>query len=140
MLVAQLPGRCQKLLRRFSAAGTQQLVNAHDRVLRHVHELGATLEVRGQRVSPGGAGDLGLLAQRRSSDAQVLERAAVLKQGLERDLIETVAALSAPGLGALRRQRIGGSLQRFLAHGALPRKATSTFSGRAPTEVNSVSM
>src|SRR6476620_5876111 len=81
-------------------------------------------------VSRPAARAIGLLAQRRSRDAKVLER----------DLIETLAALSAHDFGALLRQRIVGNRQRFLAHAALPRKATSTFSGTAPSEVNSVSM
>src|SRR5262249_61924597 len=122
------------------AAGTQQLVDAHDGILRHVDELGATLEVRGQRISPGGAGNLRLLAQRRPGDAQVFEGDSVLQQRLERDLLEALAALPGHDLGAPLRERIVGNRQPFLAHAALPRKATSTSSGTAPSEVNSVSM
>src|SRR5262245_65994176 len=100
MLLAKFPGGSEKLLPRLSAAGAQQLVDAHDRVLRHVNELGVAREVCGQCVSPGGAGDLGLLAQRRVGGAQILERDAVLKQGLERDLIEALATFSAYDLVA----------------------------------------
>src|SRR4029078_12488543 len=140
ILVAQLLGHGEKLILRFGAARTQQLVHAHDCSLRHVHELSPTLEVRGQRASSGGAGDLRLLAQCSGGDAQVLDRDAVLQQSLERNLIEALAALSAHDVATPLRQRVVCDRQALLAHAALPRKATSTSSGTAPSDVNSVSM
>ena len=122
------------------APGTQQLIDAHDRVLRHIDELGGALEVLGQGFATGGAGDLGLLAQGPRRDAQIFERDAVLEHGIERDLVETLAALAAHDLRALLRQGIVADREPVLAHAPCPRKAISTSSGTAPSAVMSVSM